>query len=163
MRMVDIISKWRTHTTAILVVGIIAVIIASALSVAATSFQPTTMVRVGSGVFMARIADQTDERIKGLSGVKSLSDTEGLLFDFETEGKWGIWMKDMKMPIDIIWLNEDKEVVYIVEQAPAELGTSKTYQPEDPARYVLEVKAGAVTDNKISVGDTATFSLEDAR
>lgn len=163
MRMVDIISKWRTHTTAILIVGVLAIIIASAVAVTATSFQPTTMVRVGSGVFMSRIADDDAERIKGLSGVKSLSDTDGLLFDFEREALWGIWMKDMKIPIDIIWLNEDKEVVYIVEQAPAELGTSKTYQPEDPARYVLEVKAGAVADNKISIGDTATFSLEDAR
>ena len=159
--MVDIISKWRTHTTAILIVGVLAIIIASAVAVTATSFQPTAMVRLGSGVFMARIADDTAERTKGLSGVKSLSDNEAVLFDFQTEGKWGIWMKDMKIPIDIIWLNEDKEVVYIVKQAPAELGTTKTYAPDKPARYVLETKAGAAAASSISIGDTAIFTIED--
>lgn len=156
-------SKWRTHTTAILVAGVVAIVIASALAFMATTFQPTTMVRLGSGVFMARIADDNAERTKGLSGETQLASNEALLFDFETEARWGIWMKDMKIPIDIIWLNEDKEVVYIIKQAPAELGTSKTYAPEEPARYVLETRAGAAQANGIKVGDTALFTIEEAR
>jgi len=155
------IRAWRTHTTVILVIGVLVLIIASAVAFMLSTFQPRTEVRLGDGVFSVKIADSEAERTKGLAGVSSLGPQEGLLFDFETEGQWGIWMKGMKIPIDIIWLDEDRDVVHIVLNAPPELGDTKTYTPKSPARFVLELPAGGVARNGISIGDRALFVLNE--
>jgi uncharacterized membrane protein (UPF0127 family) len=69
----------------------------------------------------------------------------------------------MKIPLDIIWMNSDKKVIYIVTNASPDLGTSKTFKPETPARYVLEVPAGTVMSAGIKIGNTATFSITEAQ
>lgn len=155
------IRAWRTHTTVILVTGVLLLIIASAIAFILTTFQPKTEVRLGDGVFSVSLANDEAERIKGLSGVAALGPQEGMLFDFDTEGKWGIWMKGMKIPIDIVWLNNDREVVHIVRNAPPELGDTKTYTPKADARYVLEIAGGAAAQNGITIGDRALFILDE--
>jgi len=64
-----------------------------------------------------------------------------MLFVFENPGIHGIWMKDMKFPIDIIWLDKDMSVI------SKELNVSpdtypQVFYPSREAYYVLEVKAG---------------------
>lgn len=78
---------------------------------------------------------------------------------FPYESTHGIWMKDMEIPIDILWVNSNKQVVYVVENAQPEWSTSKTMRPSEPAQYVIELPAGAVVRSTISVGDTVHFSL----
>ena len=85
---------------------------------------------------------------------------DGLLMLFADDGQWGIWMKDMKIPLDIVWLDANKKVIYIVTDASPSLGTSKIFQPDNPARYVLEVPAGSVKSGAIKTGDAASFTLE---
>lgn len=152
--------KWRTHTTALLVLGVMAIIIASAVAFMLTTFQPTVQVSVGSGSFEARVADTNESRQKGLSGTPALRSNQAMLFDFKTEDKWGIWMKDMAFPIDIIWLDSEKTVVHIVRNAQPESVNPQTYTPVKDARYVLEVAAGAAQSNNIRVGERAVFALE---
>lgn len=84
------IRAWRTHTTVILVTGVLLLIVASAVAFMLLTFQPKTEVRLGNGVFSVSVADNEAQRIKGLAGVASLGPQEGLLFDFETEGKWDL-------------------------------------------------------------------------
>lgn len=136
-------------------------VVASAIAFMLTTFQPKTEVRLGDGVFSVSIANDEDELVKGLAGVASLGPQEGKLFDFGAEDKWGIWMKGMKIPIDIVWMNENREVVYIVMNAPPELGDTKTYTPKEPARYVLEIAAGGAAKNGITIGDRAIFILDE--
>ena len=81
---------------------------------------------------------------------------------FDTEDRWGIWMKDMKTPLDILWLNSRKEVVYIITDASPELGTSTTFAPTDPALYVIELPAGSVKQAAIKTGDLVDFTLPEA-
>lgn len=123
------------------------------------NFQPATEVRLGSGVFAVQLATTDEARIRGLSGVDTIDANGGLLMIFPNDAKWGIWMKDMKVPLDIIWMNNDKKVIYIVKDALQDLGTSKTFHPDDPARYVLEVPAGMVKNAGIKIGLVATFQL----
>jgi uncharacterized membrane protein (UPF0127 family) len=66
-------------------------------------------------------------------------------------------MKDMNFPIDIIWLDKDKKVVYIVKNAPPESYPYEHFEPKEEARYVLEVAAGTVEDKKIMIDAPATF------
>ena len=150
---------WRRHTTILLVFGVVALIIASAVAYMVTTFTPTTQVRLGSGVYALELADSDEERYQGLSGRTNLGPNEGILFDFETPGSWGIVMRDMLIPIDIIWLDEAKTVVTIVKRAPPELGERKVYTPTEPARYVLELQAGAVDAAGIKLGDVAAFEV----
>jgi len=150
-------SIWRPHTTRIVIGGLVAILIALVVSYAYSHFQPTTEVRVGSGVFNVKLANTEPARLQGLSGKAKLEANEGLLMVYETDAQHGIWMKDMKIPIDIIWMNSDKKVIFIVTDAAPELGETKTYKPKSPARYVLEVPAGTVKKSAIKIGDIATF------
>ena len=153
-------NKWRPRTTIILIAGSVLVLVALVASYVSANFQPTTEVRIGSGVFHTRLAETESARQLGLSGVKHLAANGGLLMVFDTNDKWGIWMKDMNIPIDIIWLNSDKKVIYIVTDASPDLGTAKVFTPKSPAKYVLEVPAGMAKKSGVKVNDTATFTLE---
>jgi len=154
-------SKWRPFTTGMLVSGLALILVALVVSYILTNFQSTTEVKLGSGVFNVQLAKTESAREKGLSGVEKLSPDGGLLMVFDTIGVWPIWMKDMKIPLDIIWLDSDKKVIYTVANASPELGTSRTFTPPSMAKYILEVPAGTIKDSAIKKGNTATFTIEE--
>lgn len=152
-------SMWRPSTTGLLIGGVVLVIIAAAIAFMVAHFQPTTEIKLGSGVFNVRLALDDTSRTLGLSEIESLKPNEGLLMVFDTDDTWGIWMKDMKLSIDIVWLDKDKTVVYSVKNAAPELSTTKTFKSKDPARYVLELPAGSVQQFGIKAGDKAEFTI----
>lgn len=119
--------------------------------------QPHTKLRLGDGVFKARIADSPAEREKGLSGTPHLGQDQALLFIYDTDDRWSIWMKDMNFAIDIVWLDKSKKVVHIVKNAQPESYPHESFSPSGPARYVVEFVAGTVDAKKINIGDTAKF------
>jgi uncharacterized membrane protein (UPF0127 family) len=123
----------------------------------APQLRPHVTIRIGDGVFLTQVAKTQDTREKGLSGTSSLRAEEGMLFIYDSDDKWPIWMKDMNYPIDIIWLDKDKKVVYIVKNAPPESYPYDTFTPKQDARYVLEVVAGTVGGKSISIGSVAAF------
>lgn len=98
------------------------------------------------------IANDPDERKEGLSGVASLADQEGKLFIFDKEGYYGIWMKDMNFAIDIIWINDDLEVVHIEENIKPD-SYPTVFTPREPARIVLETNAFFVETFNINLGN----------
>ncbi|MGV9001498.1 MAG: DUF192 domain-containing protein [Candidatus Saccharimonadaceae bacterium] len=152
---------WRPATTNILIGGLIVILIGIVVAYALNTFVPTTSLRVGSGVYHLWIADTDAELAQGLSGVESLKGDGGLLMKFATDSTWGIWMKDMKIPLDIVWLNKDKKVVYIVKNASPDLSTNVIFTPTTDARYVVELPMGGVEKAAIKTGDQATFDEND--
>ena len=54
-----------------------------------------------------------ETQTQGLSGRGVLKDNEGMLFVFNHPGEYRFWMKDMNFPIDIVWMNENRNVVYV--------------------------------------------------
>lgn len=123
----------------------------------------STDVQTGTLTVKSKIADTPDERKKGLSGLNSLALNEGILFVFENPGDYGIWMKDMKFSIDILWIGEDKRIMAIAINVPPEPGMKDkdlaVYKPDGLAKYVLEINAGLVNLNNIRVGDEVKFSI----
>lgn len=119
--------------------------------------QPHTKLRLGDGVFQARVADTQSEREKGLSGTTYLGQDQALLFIYERDDKWSIWMKDMNYPIDIVWLDKNKKVVYIVKNAKPESYPGESFSPNDAARYIVEMAGGTVDRKTINIGDSAVF------
>ncbi len=98
------------------------------------------------------VADTPLAMSKGLSGVKKISDQEGMLFVFPTETIPSFWMKDMLMSIDIIWLDKNMRVVGFVEKAMPD-SYPKLFSPNQPIRYVLEVNSGWSERYGLQVGD----------
>jgi uncharacterized protein len=143
--------SWVLIVGALLLVGVVATYILW------PQLQSHVSVHVGDGVFVTRVARTAAEREKGLSGTGELRSDQAMLFVYETNGKWPIWMKDMKYPIDIIWLDQNKEIVYIVKNAPPESYPYEQFTPKQDARYVLELPAGTVGKKSIAIGKTAEF------
>jgi len=98
----------------------------------------------GKQIVLVGIADDEAERSRGLSEREQLAPQEGMWFVFDREGYYPFWMKDMKFSLDIIWLNDDYQVVDIARYVPPAVGvtTLPQYQNAYPAKYVLEVNAG---------------------
>ncbi len=93
---------------------------------------------------------------RGLSGQVTLSPDHGLYFVFDHSDHWGIWMKDMNFPIDVLWFNEAGRVVYIKTNfQPSSFPEVVT--PELLIRTILEVPAGFAQAHQISLGDTLIF------
>jgi hypothetical protein len=150
---------WRRSTTITLTVGVVLIMVALVASFVAANFKPTTQVRVAGGVYSLQLANTVTTRFQGLSDVEKIQSNGGLLMVFDSNDMHGIWMKDMKFPLDLVWLDSSKKVVYIVKNAPPENPANTVYVPKDPALYVLELPAGSVQKAGIKTGDTAEFKL----
>lgn len=92
------------------------------------------------------------ERIKGLSGRESMPPNHGLLFVFPNAGYHGMYMKDMRFALDIVWLDQYDEVIYIERNVTPDT-FPETFQPNKPATSVIEFNAGFVRKNNIKIGD----------
>ncbi|MEX2028255.1 MAG: DUF192 domain-containing protein [Candidatus Curtissbacteria bacterium] len=123
----------------------------------------STTISVKTLTVNADIAATAGDRKKGLSGREDLEINRGMLFVFDQSGNYPIWMKDMKFPIDIIWIDENKKIVYIVPTALPEPGKKDNgltvYKPDGDARYILEINAGLATANNLQVGDTVNLGI----
>ncbi len=117
--------------------------------------------KIGEITLSVEVADNDAKRIQGLSGKVGLGENEAMLFVFEAEGYHGIWMKDMNFPIDIAWLDKDKKIVYIEQNASPQTYPKVFYALKDgkPAleSYVLETRAGFFEKSGIKIGDRAEF------
>lgn len=103
------------------------------------------------------IADSDAKRAQGLMYRNSLDEGKGMLFVFDQESNYSFWMKNMKFPLDLIWINRDKEVVYIYNNFSPCIKNCPSVSPKIQAQYVLEVNAGFVERNHIRVGDRVGF------
>ena len=121
---------------------------------------PKTM-KIGGIVLNIKVVVTNAEREKGLSGKEGLAENEGMLFVFEKEGYYGIWMKDMNFPIDITWLDKDKKIIHIEKNVGPETYPKVFYalKENNPILnlYVLETEAGFFEKFKIKIGDLAEF------
>lgn len=112
----------------------------------------------GKNCLHVELARTSEERAKGLMFRAHLAQGRGMLFIFSEDGLWDFWMKNTYMPLDIIWLNKDKSVVDVLENAgPAQGSHPPVYKGVFPARYVLEANAGFVQNQGIKIGDKARF------
>jgi len=102
------------------------------------------------------IAETFKEKAEGLSGREEILDNQGMLFVFKIPGRYPFWMKGMKFPIDIIWLDKDLKIVEINKEVQPE-SFPKLLRPSIPIQYVLEVKSGWVSEYNIKEGDKCSL------
>lgn len=106
---------------------------------------------VGDQELFVDIADTDAKRIQGLSGRTALGKNQGMLLVFETPGRYGIWMKDMKFSIDVVWADEHLRVVDIRQNVSPE-SFPEIFYPASAATYIVEVSAGWAGKNRIERG-----------
>lgn len=121
-----------------------------------TVSQPTVSIR--GKTFVIEIADSPQEKGVGLSGRTSLAQNAGMLFVFESPGMQAFWMKDTLVPLDMIFIGDDKIVTIhrnVPLQAPETPDTQlPRYAPTAPVNYVLEINAGLSDIYGFTEGDT---------
>jgi uncharacterized membrane protein (UPF0127 family) len=142
--------------TALIIICIL--IIAAAVAVCAILFYrsshmqeapgtplPTKEISVGTTTLTVELATTQAQQAQGLGGRASLPDNHGMLFVFNADGDWGIWMKDMAFPIDILFISENGYVVSVdpdISPDTYDTDPPQIFYPPLAVRYVLELPAG---------------------
>jgi uncharacterized protein len=99
------------------------------------------------------VVSSKEDLIRGLSGTKELPATEGMLFVFPQNDFHGIWMKNMIIPLDIMWVSEDGRIVDLEEHVRPDT-YPQVFKPSEPSRFVIETNAGFTDTFNIKIGDT---------
>ena len=110
-------------------------------------------IEIGDKQYNVRIAITDEEQSDGLKNIEKLFDNEGMLFVFDKEDQVSMWIEDTVIPLDVIFIDEDYNVVKVQQGVPK----SKELITSDNTKYVLEVNAGS----GIKIGDELDYDEED--
>ncbi len=111
--------------------------------------------------FQAEIADTPEKHARGLMFRRCLKDGYGMLFIFPDEEVRSFWMKNTLIPLDMIFLNGDKQVVDLFESVPpCRNDPCPSYTSALPARYVLEIAGGVAKKLKLRIGDKIFVAID---
>ena len=152
-----------TRTQVILPIFIAAVIIGvvglstmpSEIKLESVQFPMGTII-VDDIALQVMIADTEPRRVRGLMFEDPLPYDQGMIFVFPESGLYSLWMLNMQFPLDMIWFDQDGKVVHIETDVPPckaalEIATCQSVIPDAEAVYILEVTAGFVEKNNITI------------
>ena len=110
----------------------------------------------------AEVADTPEKLLFGLAFREYLPPKEGMVYIFNESAPHRLWTKEFKIPVDIIWVDEGKTVVYVVQGAePCFHSPCPWYgPPPEDARYVIETNAGFVKSQGVAPGSKLRFILK---
>ncbi len=122
--------------------------------------KPSTELRLGDGIFKTTIVSNDVDRTKGLSGIKEIAIDQAILMAFPTESEWGVNMNNTTIPIDIVWLDKSKKVIFIVKNVSPKDSKGITYTPKTPAKYIVQLPFGTVDSKAIKINSVAIFQID---
>jgi len=109
---------------------------------------------MGSSTVYAEAADTPAKREMGLMNRTYLNEDAGMLFIFPTQQQQSFWMKNMRIPLDIVFITADNHVLEIYASVPPCTSDPCTlYTSSAPIKYALEVNSGFCARNGIASGD----------
>jgi uncharacterized membrane protein (UPF0127 family) len=110
-------------------------------------------IEIGDKEYNVEVARTEEEKIKGLQEKESLGEDEGMLFIYDEPQELAFWMKDTAIPLDIVFIDEDGEVISVQQGQPYD----ETLLEEDGVMYVLEVNQ----NSGIQPGDELDIEEDD--
>jgi uncharacterized membrane protein (UPF0127 family) len=145
--------KLPTLVLAILIVLVIALLTINYF------LSKTPSAEINGHTFSLYLAQTSQEQSIGLAKYKSIPLDYGMIFLFQKSDYYSFWMKDMKFPIDIIFISGNK-VVDVFDKVPVSLNENlPVYTPRTKADKVLEINAGLAGKYGIKIGDNVKLSL----
>ena len=136
-------------SVAAVIVGVVGILsIPSDAKLEAVEF-PRGMIKVDETVLEVQVADTEPRRIRGLMFQEQLPYDQGMIFVFDSPGIHSLWMLNMQFSLDMIWFDENGNVVHIEQDVPPcksalETVTCTVVNPDTEAKYILEVTSGFV-------------------
>jgi uncharacterized membrane protein (UPF0127 family) len=118
---------------------------------------PTTSMRIGSRTFTLEIAADETARNYGLMRRDSMPRDHGMIFVFEDELPRSFWMKDTRIPLDILFIAADGRVVSIKQMQPYD---QRNTPSDGPAQFAIELNEGAAPAAGVKVGDRLNIPPE---
>lgn len=119
-------------------------------------FGDTGQIIIKNQAWAVEIARDDLSRTKGLSGREILYPKKGLLFVFDKMENNYFWMKDMLIPIDMIFFDNNWKIILIENNLQAN-SFPNTFGGDVKSQYVLEINAGEALAHGLSIGDQAVF------
>ncbi|HZS12300.1 MAG TPA: DUF192 domain-containing protein [Nitrospirales bacterium] len=145
---------------------IVLILLASAPAFASPDGDLLRIQTPNGSTIMAEIADTPVKRAQGLMFRESLAPNRGMLFVFSESQAWSFWMKNTRIPLDIVWLDRTKKVVHVAASVPICTRTDDScqqYQSNEEAMFVLEVAGGRAEALGLKKGVTVKFDLPKTR
>lgn len=122
------------------------------------TIEATFTTDTGSYAFQLEIANTEAERSKGLMFRRSLGQRSGMLFVFPSERHLNFWMQETYIPLDIIFLDAQLNVIKVHQQAKP-LQTQEQYPSVEPAMYAVELNGGVAAEINLDLGDQLIVDL----
>jgi uncharacterized membrane protein (UPF0127 family) len=152
------IKVWKSFVlVAVLLIAVFLLVVNFHKNTKIENPQDIKYLKIAGKNIKVELALTEKEQEQGLSGRKELQENSGMLFVFDKADKYPFWMKDMNFSIDIIWFDENLNVVYIKKEAKPE-SYPESFSSSENAKYVLEVNAGFSDKNDLKVGDGVLFT-----
>jgi uncharacterized membrane protein (UPF0127 family) len=119
----------------------------------------TPVAEINGHVFSLYLAQTSQEQSIGLAKYKSIGQNQGMIFLFDKSDYYSFWMKDMKFPIDIIFISGNK-VVDVFDKVPVSPNENlPVYTTKTKADKVLEINAGLAKKYEIKIGNIVNIKL----
>jgi uncharacterized protein len=123
--------------------------------------EPKNTVCFKERCFFVKLAQTEEEKKMGLMFKENLNPDSGMLFIFAKEGVYPFWMKNTLITLDIVWINEEKEVVFISKNTqPCLENNCRSITPDKNSKYVLEINGGILDKIGLRVGDKLIFNIK---
>ena len=149
---------------AVIILGVLALVFSAFLFIFLPNYLGETVdLRLGDGTFKTGLALDEGGRSSSVLGVSNSSVDKPLLLAYPNEARLRFSSKSIVEPVDLVWLNRNKKVVYIAKNVSAKNSNSTTFESELPAKYILKVRAGFVDDRDIDINQVAKFQLDEGR
>ncbi len=118
-------------------------------------------VELGGKSFAVEIADTREKQALGLMFRDEMPADKGMLFIFPNEAPRSFWMKNTRIPLDIMYFDKDLNMVSIsADTQPCRVSRCPSYPSIAPAKYVLELNAGTASELGVGPGDRLTIELD---
>jgi len=109
---------------------------------------------------VAETAHSDAERLLGLIFKEKLPENMGMLFIFDEPDQHRLWTKNVRFPIDLIWLDSNRRIIGFEENLlPCRQDTCPTYMPKQQALYALEIPTGFVKRHGLKTETVVAFDL----
>tara|TARA_B100000315_G_scaffold30922_1_gene26178 strand:- start:295 stop:720 length:426 start_codon:yes stop_codon:yes gene_type:complete len=138
---------------AFLILGLVAII-------TACNITEGPSVKIKGRTFSVEVANTEDQRRLGLMHRETLPDNGGMLFVYPSDRQLSVWMKNVMIPLDVLFLNTDGIVIDKATLEPCKNSPCEAFNSTSPGQYFLEINKGKIEELNINVGDKVEINLK---